>query len=60
VEKKARKNKKDEEDVEITVRTKDKEDDGKAEKDEEGKAEKEEEGTAEKRRQLCIPKKMWH
>jgi len=57
-EKEARKNK-DEEEVEITVRAKDMEDDRKAEKDEEEKAEREEEGKAEKRGQLCIPKKMW-
>ena len=34
VEKKVRKNKKDEEEVEITVRAKEKEEDGKAEKEE--------------------------
>ena len=39
-EKNARAKKKDDEKVEITVRTKEKEEDGKAEKEEEGKAEK--------------------
>jgi len=51
-EKKARKNRKDEEEVEITVRAKEKEEDGKAEKEEEGKEEKEEERKAEKRGRL--------
>jgi len=49
-ENKARKNKMDEEEVEIMVRTKEKEEDGKAEKEEEGKAEK--------RGRLCFPKMM--
>jgi hypothetical protein len=57
-EKKASEKKKNEEEVEITVRAKEKEEDRKAEREEEGKAEKKEEGKAEKRGQLCIPKTM--
>ena len=58
--KKARKNEKDEEEVEITVKANEKVEDGKAEKEEEVKAEMEEEGKAEKRGWLCIPKTMRH
>jgi hypothetical protein len=49
-EKKGREKKKNGEEVQITVREQDKE--------EEGKAEKEGEGKAENRGQLCIPKTM--
>jgi len=57
-EKNAREQKKDEKEVEITVRAQEKEEDGNAEREEEGKAEKEEDGKAEKRGRLCIPKTM--
>ena len=50
MENNARAKEKDEEEVEITVRSK--------EKGEDGKAEKEEEGKAEKRGRLCIRKMM--
>ena len=56
VEKNARAQKKNEEEVEITIRAKEKEEGGKAVMEAKGKAVKEEEGKAEKRGWLCIPK----
>jgi hypothetical protein len=57
-EKMAREKMKYEEEVEIQVRSNEKEEDRKAEREEEETAEKVEEGKAEKRGRLCIPKTM--